>query len=188
MDLVFLYGPAAAGKLTTARALSELTGIPVFHNHLVVDTLLTVFPFGSPEFVRLRELYWIEAFREAAASGRSLVFTFTPEGTVPLGFAGRVADVVGSLGGRVHFVRLRVSDAEQERRIENEDRRAHNKLSSLETLLRLRQDPDDAVSPDDVVPVDLDVDTEFSGAESTARAIVEAFGLTRVDQPRGFSS
>ena len=89
MDLVFLYGPAAAGKLTTARALSELTDLPVFHNHLVVDALLTVFPFGSSEFVRLRELYWMEAFREAAASGRSLVFTFTPEGTVPAGFAGR---------------------------------------------------------------------------------------------------
>ncbi len=186
MDLVFLYGPAAAGKLTTARALSSLTNLPVFHNHLVVDALLAVFPFGSPEFVRLRELYWMEAFREAAASGRSLVFTFTPEGTVPVGFAGRVTDLVGSLGGRVRFVRLRVSDAEQERRIENPDRRALKKLSSLETLLRLRSDPTDAVSADDVLPVDLDIDTESSSADATARTIVEAFGLSRVEQPRGF--
>lgn len=55
MELIFLHGTAASGKLTTARALDVLLGYPVFHNHLVVDTLTTVFPFGSEPFVRLRE-------------------------------------------------------------------------------------------------------------------------------------
>lgn len=55
MELVFLHGTAAAGKLSTARALDRLLSYPVFHNHLVVDTLTTVFPFGSEPFVRLRE-------------------------------------------------------------------------------------------------------------------------------------
>lgn len=39
MKLIFLHGTAASGKLTTARALEVLLGYPVFHNHLVVDTL-----------------------------------------------------------------------------------------------------------------------------------------------------
>ena len=47
MDLVFLHGRAAAGKLTTARALEQRLGWPVFHNHLVVDLLTELFPFGS---------------------------------------------------------------------------------------------------------------------------------------------
>ncbi len=51
-NLVFIYGPAAAVKLTTARALGRLTGLPVFHNHLVVNAVVAVFPFGSREFVR----------------------------------------------------------------------------------------------------------------------------------------
>ena len=59
IDLVFLHGPAASGKLTTARALGQLTGYPVFHNHLVVDMLTLIFPFGSKEFVALREQFWI---------------------------------------------------------------------------------------------------------------------------------
>ena len=42
--LVFLHGPAAAGKLTTARELSGRLGFPVFHNHLVVDLLTTISP------------------------------------------------------------------------------------------------------------------------------------------------
>ena len=88
----------------------------------------------------------------------------------------------------MRFVRLNVSDAEQERRIENPDRRALGKLSSRETLLRLRGDPSDAAPADDVLPADLEVDTELSGAAETARTIVEAFGLGRVDQPRGFGA
>ena len=39
MQLIVLHGPAAAGKLATARALERRVGYPVFHNHLVVDTL-----------------------------------------------------------------------------------------------------------------------------------------------------
>jgi chloramphenicol 3-O-phosphotransferase len=57
--LVFLHGRAAAGKLTTARRLSDLVGYPVFHNHLVVDLLTTMFPFGSEPFVLLREQFWL---------------------------------------------------------------------------------------------------------------------------------
>jgi cytidylate kinase len=43
MDLIFLHGSAASGKLTTARALGHHLDYPVFHNHLVVDLLTTVF-------------------------------------------------------------------------------------------------------------------------------------------------
>src|SRR5215211_7250719 len=80
MELVFVHGPAASGKLTVARELGRLTGLPVFHNHLIVDVLLEVFEFGSPEFVALREQFWLATFGAAAASGRSLIFTFAPEG------------------------------------------------------------------------------------------------------------
>ena len=117
MDLVFLHGPAASGKLTIARALEARVGFPVFHNHLVVDLLTTVFTFGSDPFVRLREQFWTSVFADAARVDRSISFTFTPEATVRPGFAGRVRQLIEGEGGRVCFVRLRVSDGEQERRI-----------------------------------------------------------------------
>ena len=87
MDLVFLHGGAASGKLTTARALEQLLRYPVFHNHLVVDMLLPIFPFGSEPFVRLREQFWLSVFRDAALAGRSITFTFAPENSV----AGRLS-------------------------------------------------------------------------------------------------
>ena len=57
MKLIFIHGPVASGKLTIARALAALTGLAVFHNHLVVDAVAAVFPFGSEPFIRLREQF-----------------------------------------------------------------------------------------------------------------------------------
>ena len=117
MDLVFLHGPPGAGKLTVARALESRVGFPVFHNHLVVDLLTTVFPFGSEPFVRLREQFWASVISDAARADRSTTFTFTPDATVTAGFPGEVRRLVEEAGGRVLFVRLDVSPAEQERRV-----------------------------------------------------------------------
>lgn len=173
MELVFLHGGAASGKLTTARALERTVGYPVFHNHLVVDALTTVFPFGSEPFVRLREQFWLQVFTDAARTDRSLTFTFTPEGTVLPGFPDRVQAVVEAAGGRTHFVRLLVGDAEQERRIGAGSRREFHKLTDLETVRRLRNYRFSVEQP----PVDLEVDTETSTAEQTADLIVRQFGL-----------
>lgn len=177
MDLIFLHGPPAAGKLTTAQALGERLGYPVFHNHLTVDLLTTVFTFGSGPFTRLRELMWLAVFEEAAGAGRSLIFTFTPESTVSPGFADRVRNAVTGAAGRVCFVKLTVSEAEQERRITAQSRRKHQKLVSLETLRALRTSHDSVEEP----PVDLEIDTDASGPSDSAAAIVEHFGL--IPQP-----
>ena len=83
MHLIFLHGRAAAGKLTTARRLSGQVGYPVFHNHLVVDLLTTMFPFGSEPFVLLREQFWLAVFAQAALHDRSLIFTRPEPGRVP---------------------------------------------------------------------------------------------------------
>lgn len=71
----------------------------MFHNNLVMDMLTVIFPFGSAEFVALREQIWITVFAKAARINRSLIFTFAPEATVRPGFPRRVADVVELPGG-----------------------------------------------------------------------------------------
>src|SRR5690242_11958231 len=116
MRFVFLYGPVASGKLTVAREVAGLTGFALFHNHLVVDAVTALFPFGSESFVRLREEIWLRLFGEAAGAGQSLIFTFAPEPSVTAGFAERVQHLIARAGGAVDFVQLAVSPAEQERR------------------------------------------------------------------------
>ncbi|GAA3640511.1 P-loop NTPase family protein [Microlunatus ginsengisoli] len=174
MELIFLHGTAAAGKLTTARALEDLLGYPVFHNHLVVDALTAVFPFGSEPFVRLREEFWLQVFTDAARSARSLTFTFAPEATVQHGFPARARARVESSGGRICFVRLVVSESEQERRIGNQDRKQFHKLTDLSTLRRLRTDRNGVEQP----PVELEIDTDTTTAEESAALIADHFRLT----------
>jgi len=175
VKLIFIWGGAASGKLTVARELARLTGLPLFHNHLVVDALLERLPFGDPEFVRLREAMWMAGFETAASAGRSLIFTFAPEDTVPEGFPQRVVALVRGHGGEVRFARLVVSPEEQERRIGNDSRREFRKLVSLDLLRELRASFLEAEAA--MPAADLVIDSEMDDPETSARRIASAFGL-----------
>ncbi|MET0275095.1 MAG: shikimate kinase [Phenylobacterium sp.] len=180
MVVVFLHGPPAAGKLTVGREVARLTGYPLFHNHLIVDAVGAVFPFGSAPFNALRQRFWLDTFEEAARAGRPLIFTFAPEPTVPADFVDEALSRVGTHGGRIAFVRLTVSDAEQDRRIGNEDRGRFNKLTSLDVLHRLRSQAGASVL---LPPADLVIDTERLSATEAAQRIVAELGLDPLQPP-----
>ena len=132
MKLIFLYGLPATGKLTVARELAAMTGYKLFHNHLTVDLLLSVFEFGSPAFVALREEIWLSVFDQAGASQvTGLIFTFAPEPTVQPGFLKNVATTVEKRGGEVDFVELVCPHSELRRRLGNPSRLEHRKLTSV---------------------------------------------------------
>ena len=175
MQLIFLYGPAAAGKLTVGRALAERTGLPLFHNHLIVDALLAVFPFGSDDFVRLRERFWLETFAAAADAGQSFIFTFAPEASVSPDFPERVSRMIEAKGGRVFFVELALSVEEQERRLTLPSRAEYQKLRSIELLRELRAQFDQCHAA--MPPAALTIDTgTLSPDEAAARIAGAAAG------------
>ena len=58
MKLVLIHGAPAVGKLSVARELAKLTGFRLFHNHLTVDLVSAVFPFGSQPFILARKQVW----------------------------------------------------------------------------------------------------------------------------------
>lgn len=175
MHLVFLYGPVASGKLTVARELAALTGSALFHNHLVVDAVAAVFPFGSAPFVRLREQFWLATLREAALAGRSTIFTFAPEPTVAADFPVRARRAVLEAGGAVAFVRLAVSAAAQEIRLVDEGRAAFGKMRSLDLLRQLR--PELAACEAAMPEPALTIDTDAMTAPEAARKIRDGLML-----------
>jgi chloramphenicol 3-O-phosphotransferase len=138
MKLVFLHGPPAVGKLTIARALAALTGFRLFHNHLTVDLVSSLFPFGSEPFILLREQIWLAAFGEAARNNVSLIFTFNPERTVRERFVRDAIDMVGSAGGQVTFIELTCAEEELERRMGDASRKEFGKLASVEQYRSLQ--------------------------------------------------
>jgi len=138
MNLIFIYGKPATGKLTVARELAKLTGYKLFHNHLTVDLLLAVFEFGSKPFVELREQIWLSVFQRAAKERLpGLIFTFAPETTVQPDFVNRALDAVEPAGSRVRFVELTCEMAEVYRRIDNKSRHQSGKITSHEVYEKL---------------------------------------------------
>ena len=168
MILVFIHGAPAVGKLTVARELATLTGLPLFHNHLTVDLVSSLFAFGTPPFIRLREQIWLAAFAEAARNDVSLIFTFNPERTVNMGFSQQTIDSVESAGGRVVFVELTCSEEELERRMEEPSRKEFGKLASLEQYQSLKSD---GAFEFPQLPNDISIDTTNQPPAAAAKLI-----------------
>ncbi len=170
MQLLFIYGPVASGKLTIARLVAEQAGLPLFYNHLIVDAVAAIFPFGSEEFIRLREQFWPETISTAAMVGQSLIFIFTPEATVASDFPDRLSHLVETTGGRVIYVALDVDAAEQERRLVDPSRAAFGKLRSPDIPNAFRNSM--AVAMQAMPKPSIRIDTGAATPEQAANAIL----------------
>ena len=138
MKLVFIYGLPATGKLTVAQELAKITGYKLFHNHLAVDLLLSVFEFGSSPFVELRETIWLAVFDRACHDGLpGLIFTFSPESTVRPTFIDQALDTVTRCGGEVCFVELVCPLEVLKRRMDSPSRLQYQKLNSVPLFEKL---------------------------------------------------
>lgn len=176
MKLIFLHGLPGVGKLTVGQELAKLTGFRLFHNHLAVDLIESVFEFGSPPFVELREKIWLEMFSGAVAAKLcGLIFTFAHDRTVGSGFIEKTREVIESSGGEVLFAELRCSAEELERRIESPSREGFGKLNSVG---RFRELKEAGAFADPGIPRGrLVVETTELSARDAASLIVSKLGL-----------
>ena len=150
--------------------LARLTGFRLFHNHLTVDLVTSLFEFGSEPFIKLREEIWLAAFREAAQNNVSVIFTFNPERTVRADFIDNAVGVVETAGGAIDFVELICSEAELERRMENDSRKEFGKLTSLELYRSLKNSGAFGFPK---LPNGLTLDTTNQSPAETAKLISE---------------
>ncbi len=173
MHVVFLHGPPAAGKHTVGLALSRLTGLPLFHNHLAVDAAKSLFAFGSDGFNRIRATVWREAFSAAADAQQSFIFTFHPERTVAPAFIDDVQAILRNAGGRIHFVQLTCSHDAILQRIANTSRTRFGKLTdpSLYSDLLGTGTFTFPALPAPLLVIDTEATPPDSAAEQIARAL-----------------
>ena len=173
MRLVFLYGPPACGKLTVGKELAAITGWKLFHNHLTVDLALSLFAFGTAEFVALRDKIWMEAFEAAAkADLPGMIFTFAPEPSVEGDFPEKVAAIVARTGGETTFVALTAPVEVLEYRLADVSRHAFGKLTDVNVFRSLAQAGTWTV--DHMPATQLSVDTSEHTPAEAARLIAYA--------------
>lgn len=176
MHLVFLHGPAAAGKYTIGRELATITGFELYHNHLVVDDVLKEHAFGTPGFVAERDRRWRTYFLEAAGeANRRLIFTFNPENSVPQDFIDWMFFELPQQGVVLRSVAVTLSEAAVEARLASEQRRQFRKLADLNLYRQLREA---GAFKTPVIPRDdLVIDSERHTPTESARLIAAHFHL-----------
>jgi hypothetical protein len=176
MQLLFLYGQPATGKLTVAKELAALTGYKLFHNHLAVDLLLSVFDFGSAPFIQLREEIWLSVFTAACeAQIPGLIFTFAPETTVHPEFISNTIQTVEKHGGELIFVELTCPLDELKRRMASESRVQYQKLRDLALFEQLHAAG--VFSTAHMPRPALSIDTSIHPPAGAAEAIVRELKL-----------
>ena len=109
MHFVLLFGPPAVGKMTVGRELARITGYKLFHNHMTIEPVLDVFPFGSPPFSRLVNEFRRRMIEEAVlADLPGLIFTLVWGLELPEDreLVSSSVDIVESAGGWFSFVEL----------------------------------------------------------------------------------
>jgi hypothetical protein len=172
VKLIFLHGLPGVGKLTVARELARLTGYKLFHNHLAVDLVGSVFDFGTRPFVELREMIWLAMFSQAAKEHLAgLIFTFAHDRTVRGTFFTDMERSIESTGSNVCYVELRCLPEELERRLVEPSRREFGKLNSISQFRELK-DEGAFVSPA-IRTGGIVVETTGMSAAETAEEIIK---------------
>lgn len=139
MNFVLLYGPTAAGKLSVANELVDLTGYKLLDNHTVLNTIAALFPFEDPKLNEIRRRLGrrmrLELFEEAAQAGVNFISTCIIGNSDSFAFIKEARTAVERHGGKVYIVQLRPSREAIMERVSSASRKGV-KISTVEHLER----------------------------------------------------
>ncbi len=194
MHLICLTGPPAVGKMTVGRAVCDLTGYRLFHNHMSIEPLLGVYEFGTPSFQRINSMIRREVIAESVVAGLpGLVFTFAidlddpreleqlQELVEPVERAGAPVDVVELCAPQhVRLAREGGADRMDHKRSKRDIEWARAHVVDLESRARFTTDP--ARDGERLLPGHrhLRLDNDHADARGTAERIVTELGLPRL--------
>lgn len=177
MKLIFLYGPPGVGKLTIAKELAAMTGLPLADNESLVAPIANIFGWEHPERKRLGDEFRLELFRTAAAAGKSFITTFGGGGAKYDPFIHDAMKAVRDAGGEVLFVRCtapiaviasRVGDRVGTKGIDSPERFAELLARTPDIMERAR------------VATHLELDTSVLTPSESAVRVVDYYRIEKV--------
>jgi len=173
MNLIVIYGPPASGKLTIASALAKKTGYKLFHNHLTIDLLKSIFEYGSPGFFKLNQNMRLDVFEAAAKQNiPGIIFTYVYDKDSDDEFIHEVINRVEKNGGEVKFIQLYCDIGVLLKRVKEESRKQFQKVKSEEGLLNSLSEADQMSSISFVE--NHKIDSTHLSIEETVKRAVEA--------------
>ncbi len=177
MNLIFIYGAPAVGKLTVAEELSRHIKYPVFHNHLTVDLAKTLFDnFNSDEFRKYREKLRYEFLEMAAKNDISIISTFV---YAPIKYDNlyikRVMKIIKKYNGKIFFVHLSADNGVLHKRVRNDSRKRFHKIKKVKKLKELMKKHNNF--PKIPFVKSLEINNTNISASKTAKTIKEYYKL-----------
>lgn len=119
--LVIITGPMAVGKMAVGLALEAMTELKLFHNHMTIEPVIRLFPYGSKEGQYLISKFRTEIFETMAASDfPGMIFTYVWAFDIPDDYEAirRYVDIFEQKGADIYIVELEASLEERLRRNE----------------------------------------------------------------------
>ena len=170
MNLIYLYGPPATGKLTVAQELSKLTGYPVFHNHLTRDLVQSLYPGNVMDHYDLVDALREDVMQYCALNNTDFIFTSVYDGPEDDEVVSKRVNIVTENGGGVLFVELTAPHDVLLERVGNESRKQHKKIHEPKQLASLlKTKAYGSVLYDNVLKLDTSVMNPLQSAELIAK-------------------
>ncbi len=175
MKLILIYGVPGTGKHTIAKELASLTGFTLFHNHMILNLLSEIFGYEHPTRRRLEKEFRLRIIEEAVKANINMIVT----GIIMRDnedFYKNILTTVEKANSQCLLVHLTVSQETLHARIDNDSRKAMNKISSSEKLDEwFKKYPEslNKISYDN----QLTVDTSNISPEEAAEEIIKHFHI-----------
>jgi len=145
MKLIFIYGPPATGKLTIAQELVKLTGFKLYHNHLAVDLVESIFNRGKYKDIFFSLIAQVNLFMLSKATKNNIpgiIMTSCYIHPDEDDFIDELIHVVTENGGEVDFVQVICNETELLKRVIENSRKKFGKLRDPKILIRFLHEKD----------------------------------------------
>ena len=106
MKLLFIFGAHAAGKMTVGQAVSRITPMKLFHNHMTIEPVIELIgAYNGAATERLRQVVFEEFVK---TNNYGLIFTFIWAFDVPYDteYVRRLTKLYQEAGAQVDYVEL----------------------------------------------------------------------------------
>lgn len=188
MNLFFIIGPPAVGKMTVGRALAQRLDYRLFHNHHSIELALELFDYGDPEFKAINEGIRQLVFDTCAKSKQLKGFIFTIVWAFneqeDWDYMKAIQGKFETNGWKTHFVELLAPLEVRLQRNSQPDRLEHkpskrNLEHSSSSMVRFEDRYQMNSKPGQLQETNyLRIDNTDKSPEAVVDALVEAFRLT----------
>lgn len=145
MNLIFLYGPPAVGKLTIAQELAKLTDYKLYHNHLATDLVESVFARdmqdnGFFSLIADVNLFMVNKAIEHNIDG--LIMTSCYIHPDEDKYIDSLKKMMRDSGNTINFVQIVCDEKQLVKRVVTDSRKKFGKLQDVKLLLRFIKEKD----------------------------------------------